>query len=51
MKTSRDYVTFVLDAAGLVCLGAAAFTWCLGAGLVTAGISLLAFNWRLEQKG
>lgn len=40
----------MLDAAGLALLDAAAFTWCLGAGLVAAGISLLAFNWRLEQK-
>ncbi|MER7838442.1 hypothetical protein ABTY98_21770 [Streptomyces sp. NPDC096040] len=39
----------VMDAVGLGMLAAAAFAWCVTAGLVVAGVAVLALNWRLEQ--
>ncbi|MEU9245685.1 hypothetical protein [Streptomyces sp. NPDC048385] len=39
----------LLDSAGLGLLTAAAFTWCVTAGFVVAGLAVLAFNWRIEQ--
>ncbi|MEU2584513.1 hypothetical protein ABZ612_16455 [Streptomyces avermitilis] len=38
----------LLDATGLGLLASAAFTWSMTAGLVVAGVAVLAWNWRLE---
>lgn len=39
----------LMDAAGLALLASAAFTWCLTAGLVAAGLSMFGMNWRLNE--
>jgi hypothetical protein len=39
----------VLDVVGMGLLAAAAFTWSMTAGLVAAGVGVLALNWHLDQ--
>jgi hypothetical protein len=41
----------LMDTAGLGLLVAAAFTWCVTAGLLAAGLGVLTLSWWLEQEG
>ncbi|GAA2137803.1 hypothetical protein GCM10009760_18600 [Kitasatospora kazusensis] len=49
LRLSRQQLSDLLDAAGLVTLDAAAWCWCPIAGLVVAGAALLLAGWVIDR--
>jgi hypothetical protein len=48
-RISRRTLSDLLDVAGLFVLDAAAWCWCVPAGLVVAGAGLLLAGWAVDR--